>query len=411
MKSRSAALAGLMVLVAGSLGAVAAPARAALVINPVFASSFTCTVCGIDPSTVISLQGDAAAMGAATRAANQISSMFSNNVTANILVYGIHDGTNGFLAASLSGQTVYSYNQFTSALAADAAANPGNATLNTAVANLPFGNGGSNPNGTQMVVNTTNARVLGLGAGVNTAFGTGDSTPQFDATGGFLGGGGFADGVILLNLDQPLLYDRPMPAFDPSVGPLYDAQTSLEHEMDEIMGIGGAGSQLNNFNFDPNYAQDFYGVNGPLFGVMDLYRYQAPLLPSFDPATTSITGCANPAICSGLPSPYFSVDGGFTSIDTFNQAFPLIGGDAGDWGLNLFQLCPGNQGVGGTGDVQDAFTCNNHSADVTFGSPAYQSDLAIGYDVPEPSVWALMITGFGLAGAALRRRRLAYATA
>ena len=27
--------------------------------------------------------------------------------------------------------------------------------------------------------------------------------------------------------------------------------------------------------------------------------------------------------------------------------------------------------------------------------------------VPEPTTWALMITGFGLAGAALRRRKLA----
>jgi len=416
MKLRSAALSGLVGLVAGSLGAVAAPAQAATIVNPVFASSFTCpaTVCGLDPSTVISLSGNADAMGAATRAANQLSSLFSNNVTANILVYGIHDGTNGFLAASLSSQTVYSYNQYTAALTADAAANPHNTVLNTAVANLPLGNGGADPNGTLMAVNTTDARALGLTNGVNTAFGVGNATPQFNATGNFVGGGGFADGVIVLNLDQPLLYNRPMPAFDSSVGPLYDAQTSLEHEMDEIMGIGGAGSQLNNANFDPNYAQDFYGVNGPLIGPMDLYRYQAPGLPSFDPFVPSITGCNNPAFCSGLPSPYFSVDGGLTFIDSFNQAFPVFGGDAADWGLNLFKLCPGGLGIGGTGDVQDAFSCNNHSADVHFGTPSYLAYEAIGYNsanAPEPAVWGLMITGFGLAGFALRRRRLAYAIA
>ena len=37
---------------------------------------------------------------------------------------------------------------------------------------------------------------------------------------------------------------------------------------------------------------------------------------------------------------------------------------------------------------------------ITFGSA-----VPIGGDVPEPAAWALMITGFGLAGASLRRRR------
>jgi hypothetical protein len=411
MKLRFAALSGLMALAAGSLGAVAGPAQAALIINPVFASDFTCTACGIDPASVVSLAGDAAAMGAATRAANQISSQFSNNVTANILIYGVHGGADGFLAGSISGQTVYSYGQFTGALAADAAANPHNTTLNTAVANLPFGNGGADPSHTLMVVNTTDARVLGLGTGVNTAFGPGDATPQFSATGSYVGGGGVADGMIFLNLDQPLLYSRPMPAYDPSVGPLFDAQSSLEHEMDEVMGIGGAGSQLNNANYDPHYASDFYGVRGPLLGAMDLYRYWAPGLPSFDPYTPTITGCNNPSFCVvGIPSPYFSVDGGLTSIDEFNQAFPLFGGDAGDWGVDLFHLCAGDTGYGGTGGVQDAFTCNNRAPDVVGGSPEFRAYEAIGYNgVPEPATWALSIAGLGLVGGAFRIRRRAAA--
>jgi len=402
----------LLSLFLGSLWA-ASPANAAVSIIPVFASNFTCpaAVCGIDPTSLISLQGNTSATGAITAAANQIAGQFSNNMSTNILFYGVHAGADGFLAASLSGNTVYTYNQFATALGADAAANPQNLILNSAVANLGSGNGAGDPNAF-VAVNTTDARVLGLGAGAPTAFGTQNQTPQFSATGNFLGGGGVADGVVLLNLDQPLSFTRPIPPVGSGV--LFDAESAMEHEIDEVLGIGGAGSQLNLFNADKTYSADFFGVQGTVYGPMDIFRYQAPGTPSFDPLTTSITGCTpavNPS-CSGLPSPYFSVDGGKTSIDTFNQAFPLIGGDAGDWGLNLFKLCPGNTGLGGTGDVQDAFNCNNISPDVKPGTASFAAFEAIGYNaVPEPATWAIMLVGFMGMGAVLRRRRYSAAVA
>jgi len=406
MKPGFAALSGTLVLFAGALGA-AAPARA-VEINALFASTYSCGGCGI--ANVVSLQGNASAQAAITAATQQIASQFSDNLTANILFYGVHGGTTGseaFLAASTSGQTVYSFSQYSAALAADAAAHPENTVLNSAVANLAAANGASHP---LMVVSTTNARLLGLDVGVNTLFGPGDATPEFSATGAFVGGGGVADGIVFLNLDQPLDFSRPIPGFSNPSGALYDAESAMEHEINEVMGIGGAGSQLNDFNLDANYALHDWGVTGTVMGVMDLYRYQAPGVGSFDPHTVSVTDCTN---CSGLPSPYFSVDGGQTSIDTFNQAFARIGGDAGDWGLSFSQgLCPGGGGLGGTGDVQDAFTCNNRSPDVMAGTPSYKAFQAIGYNaVPEPATWALMIAGFGLMGATLRRRRRAPATA
>jgi len=408
MNVKSPALAGLMLLL-GSVWA-GGSAHAGVVINPLFASSFSCptSVCGIDPATLVSLQGNTQATGAINAAANQIAGQFSNNLTTNILFYGIHAGADGFLAASLSGNTLYTYNQFTTALGADAAANPQNITLNTAVANLGSGNGANDPSAF-VAVNTTDARVLGLGVGAVTSGGTQDQTPQFSATGNFLGGGGVVDGIVLLNLDESFDFTRPLPPASTAV--VFDAQSAVEHEIDEVLGIGGAGSQLNNFNFDPNYARDFFGVSGHVFGVMDLYRYQGVGTPSFDPTAVSVTGCGAPT-CSGLPSPYFSVDGGKTSIDTFNQAFALIPGDAGDWGLDLFHSCPGNTGLGGTGDVQDAFNCNNLSPDVKPGTASFAAFQAIGFNaVPEPGTWALMLLGFGGLGAALRRRRAGLAVA
>jgi len=43
--------------------------------------------------------------------------------------------------------------------------------------------------------------------------------------------------------------------------------------------------------------------------------------------------------------------------------------------------------------------------DITFGSAIPGPDTGPGNGVPEPATWAMMIAGFGMAGAALRRRR------
>lgn len=363
------------------------PAQA-LVINPIFADSYTGPDFGFGP--VVSLDGNVAAEHAIMVATNQIASQYSDNVTVNILYYGAHDTANGFLGASVSGQTVYSYAQYTDALAADSLSHKTNLALSTAVANLGFGNGATgDPAATFVLPTTADARALGLGLGAPTAFGTGNSTPEFDSTGTFLGGGGTIDAIVFLNLDQPLSYTRPVPGV--ADGIFFDAKTAIEHETDEVLGIGGAGSTLNDLLLDPNFAQDFFGVSGDAFGPLDLYRYAAPGVPSY---------VANPGIDFSQFA-YFSLDGGNSFIDSFNQQ-AMIFGDAGDWGLA--QVCPGGIFVGGSGGVQDAFTCNNHSADVTRNSPEDFALQAIGYDrIPEPVTLSLF--GAGLLGAVTIRRR------
>jgi len=377
-------LAALLLTTAAAL-CIATPATA-LTINPIFADTYTGPDVGIP---VVSLDGNAEAIAAITAATNQIASQYANDVTVNLLFYGSHDTTNGFLGASVSGQTAYSYSQYTDALKADALAHPNNVALNTAVANLGVGNGASGPPNTFVVPTTPDARALGLGAGAPTLGGTGDSSPEFDSTGTFLGGGGTVDAIVFLNLDQPLSFTRPIQ--DVSAGIAFDAQTVMEHEIDETLGIGGAGSTLNDLLADPNFATDFFGVSGSTFGPLDLYRYAAPGVPSY---------VANPALDFSQFA-YFSIDGGNTFIDSFNQE-AMIFGDAADWGLA--QVCAGGVFLGGSGGVQDAFSCNNHQADVVKNSPEDFALQAIGYNrLPEPTTLSLF--GVGLVAAALRRRR------
>jgi hypothetical protein len=76
----------------------------------------------------------------------------------------------------------------------------------------------------------------------------------YDSNGNFVGVGPY-DGVILLNIDQPLSYSQPVPAYDGS-NLTYDGTRAFEHEIDEVLGGGGSGSTLND-------VAD-YGLNNPL---------------------------------------------------------------------------------------------------------------------------------------------------
>lgn len=393
MKVKINALLGTAAMV---LGAGAAPITAqALTINPIFATSYTGVNYGIGP--IVSLTGDTEVDNMIDAATQQIAKQFGGtNITVNILYYGADDGTSGFLGASVSGQTVYTYGQYTSAQEADSAAHPGNTNLATAVANLGFGNGAGDPDNTYIAANTADARALGLTTGYSvpiSGFCPCNATPQFDDTGDFLGTGGTVDGIVFLNLDQPLSYTRPIPTVAEG-GVLYDARQTMEHETDEVLGIGGAGSTLNAAIEDPTWQQDFYGMPGDvsLIGPMDLYRYSAPGVPSWEP-----NPYAEPEFA------YFSIDGGNTLIDTFNQEY-MAYGDAADWGIDFAQTCPGGYGYGGSGSVQDAFSCNNEVHDVSLQSPEGKALEAIGYD-PLPEPVTLSLFGAGLAGAAAIRRR------
>jgi hypothetical protein len=258
-----------------------------------------------------------------------------------------------------------SYADYTSILAFDAATHPTNTILTSAVANLSKGN---DANGAKPIIATS--------AQLRVALGLSEAVPCCSG----------ADGTIMLNsalLDFTL---GSVPVFN-GHNTTYDALGTAEHEIDEILGGGGQGSTLNGI-------ADGIAVYNNYYGVLDLYRYATPNVPSF---TTSATATA-----------YLSVNGGVSAIAAFNQN---RSGDYADFGPTV--VCPNDPAAlgGPVGIVQAAFSCPNTNSSITTSSPEFKMLEAIGYDpvvsaVPEPGLLACSLVGvLGLFGASRRSRR------
>ncbi len=175
-----------------------------LIINPTFDSSIT-----DDPNS-------AAIQAMINQAIAIYESLFSDPITIQILFRYSDTAPNGdplpgdVLSQSLS--TVYTvpWNDFVSALRADATSS----NDSRANASLP-----GSPLSTNIAPSSANGRAVGL----NTPPAIPDPTA---------GQGGPYDGIVTLNSAIPFSFTRPL------LFGSFDAQRSVEHEIDEVMGFG-----------------------------------------------------------------------------------------------------------------------------------------------------------------------------
>lgn len=326
---------GSLLLAGAASLALSAPAEA-LTITPVFGTGTNASVDAAINSAIGTIDG-----------------LYSNPVNITV-TFTNTPGAAGNLLSTNQTEYGYTYSSYKAALTADSTANPGNTVLATAVANLASGN---NANGAApMLITGAQSQLLAL-------YGL---TPNA------------SDATININSNVNFATSRPVSSSQ------FDLIGGLEHELDEVLGGGGAGSTLNIINSSCG------GSSGPTFpcntfGSLDLYRYSAPGVPSF---TTS-----------GSASSYLSFNGGVTKLVAFNQN---SGGDYGDFS-------PPGTGAGQL--IQNAFNDMGQDEDYTTSSPEFAMMESIGWAptaqivaTPEPGTLALLGTSM-LGFAALRRRR------
>jgi len=298
-------LALLLTLAAGTLSA-----RAGLVIVPTYDSSITS-----DPQHAV-------IEATIQDAINNIDAALSNSVTVDITFSEMSSG----LGESNSYYYQTSYASYLSAL-------QNNQVLSsddrTAIASLGSGTAANPVNGDSDII-ATQALLEALQVNVQ-----GDGPLSGPVTGNSI-----QLNTSVMNLSRT---GSQNPDF-------YDLEGVAAHEIDEILGVGGAGSNLS----------DGGSTTGPV-GPLDLYRYSAPGTRSY-----SVTPGADP---------YFSINGGVSNLDYFNQEGAADGSDMSDWGNGITGAEYGNTPP----QVQDAF-----------GTPGAQPNLGPG------EMTALDVAGWNL---------------
>jgi hypothetical protein len=265
-----------------------------------------------------------------TAVINAYDAAFANDITLTIGLQGVNAG-NAFLGDSQAQTGAFSYLAWYSAMTAYSASGLDNPTFNTAYNSLPttsvLGTSGG------VTVRTANLSALGFTPDLG-------GTPNFNTLIGF-------DGVITINTGLALA----IPQYGSLPSGSYDLISVLEHELDEVLGIG-SGLTDGSYPSTP--------------GAEDYFRYSAAGVRSWDPSA---------------PSAYFSIDGGVTNLANFNQN---PAGDYNDWAS---AECPNSNPL-----PQDAFTCPNQANDAVQQIPL----LMVNSTTPDPEIIALDALGYDL---------------
>ena len=262
-------------------------------------------------------------------------SFYATNITSTVSV--TVDFTTQTAGGASTVQGYYnglSYSDYYSALASNASLT-GNAVQVSAVGSLP--NTTNNPvtGSSGVTMSTTLASLFGLASQSN--------DPQANC--GVLSGAACIE-IGLDELGQPSLLG------------------TVQHEFDEVLGTSSALSIGNQTPTDPTAA--------------DLFRYASPDVRSFAANSDTSEPC-------GGPTAYFSVNGGITNINSYNNC--NNGGDYGDWAS------------GAIPQVQDAFGDPSDFTSLSLASPEIALLEAVGYDfvsptsTPEPATIGLLLVG------------------
>jgi FG-GAP-like repeat len=287
-----------------SVMAAATTAGAGLIIHATFDSSITTRANAVTIEATIN------------RAIAIYESRFADPITIQIRFrYATTDAGGSPLdpgTVSLSEYVVYPipWNTYISALKADA--KTGNDNL--ANASLPA---------TALSANIVPSSAGGRAVKLN--------TPPAMFANGTVGTGGPYDGIVTLNSTAPYQFTRPTGAGN------LDAQRGVEHEIDEVIGLG---SRL--------------GHSGNDLHPQDLFSWSSPGVRNLSSSGTR----------------YFSINRGTTNIVNFNQN---SSGDFGDW---LSTACPQAHPY-----VQNAFGCTGQYSDIAGTSPEGVNLDVIGYNM------------------------------
>lgn len=182
----------------------------------------------------------------------------------------------------------------------------------------------------------------------------------------------------------------------------YDFVGVAVHEIGHALGFI---SGVDDFDYNNGYSgadvDDYWWGYG-----LDMFRYSAPGQLDWTVGTSS----------------YFSIDGGATNLGNFSTGSQNGDGyQASHWKAPV-TACTDFLGImnpyicGGLEDSVEALDLAlfdaigwNVNFDVLANPDYVFSSAQMREAVPEPSTWAMLILGFGLTGAMVRRRRLAFA--
>lgn len=135
--------------------------------------------------------------------------------------------------------------------------------------------------------------------------------------------------------------------------------------------------------------------------------------PTSDIVSLATGGTKTITFSQAITDPYIAFVSWNGNTANFTQPFEKISEGCGYWGCGTFSLGAGNSFVG-SGEVHGILRFKGTFSSVSF-TDTYEAwhGLTVGIGgvaaIPEPASWAMLIAGFGLTGAAMRRRRTAVA--